>query len=657
MSEVGSAWVSILPSTEGFGTNLERQVGSDLDSSGKRAGSRFGAAMKVGIGAAVVAGVGIGKLLGSSISAASDLNETVAKTGEIFGGAQRSVLKFADAGATSLGQSKQQVLDAAATFGTFGKAAGLSGRDLGKFSTDFVSLSTDLASFNNTSPEEAVEAIGSALRGEAEPMRRFGVLLDDATLRNEALRLGLIKTTSQALTPQQKVLAAQASIYKQTSDAQGDFQRTSGGLANQQRILSAQWEDMKATLGKGLLPVATKVVTGINAGFSSLAPVMARVSAGFSQLGGAVGGSGALAGFAASLRANVLPLLRQWWTLVSTQVYPALQRLGGYLVTTFGPVFARIGQIISTQVVPIVAKLVSLWLTKLYPALIKIASQIAQRLAPVFTTVARTLQTQVLPAVSRLLAKYREWMPTIQRVVMVVIKVTGAVLTFAAAILGRVIPPITKLQGFLIGRLIGAVIKTVGAIIKSIAVMLDFGAAMVRGGEKVAEFAGKVRDKIGDAIDVIQGLPDKAKSALGNLGSTLYDAGAALVQGLIDGIQSKISAVTSKVSELAGKMGRFFPGSPVREGPLRSWNNGGAGKRLVGMLADGLGDTAPVDRAMAGLSGRVAVAPRVAASQLRDELDGRRGGGRESDADVIYRAIRDAMDPAIQLMGTKGRMA
>lgn len=195
---------------------------------------------------------------------ASDLAETQSKVNQIFGAeGARALDKFADTAAKNLGQSKQQALDAASTFAIFGKGANLAGKDLVDFSTDMTTLASDLASFHNASPEEAIEAIGSALRGEAEPIRRFGVLLDDATLRNEALKLGLIKTTKEALTPQQKVLAAQAAIMNQTKDAQGDFARTSDGLANKQRILKAELSNMTTELGAKALPVMLKFVTGL----------------------------------------------------------------------------------------------------------------------------------------------------------------------------------------------------------------------------------------------------------------------------------------------------------------------------------------------------------------------------------------------------------
>lgn len=194
-----------------------------------------------------------------AINAASDLEESMSKVGVIFGEGADEIEAFADTAAKELGQSKQAVLDAAGTFGTFGKAAGLADEDLAAFSNDLTALASDMASFNNAEPEEVIEAIGAGLRGEAEPLRRFGVLLNDATLKAEAMALGIYDGTG-ALTDQQKILAAQEAIFKQTGDAQGDFERTSEGLANQSRIMKAQFEDVTAELGAALLPIILKIL-------------------------------------------------------------------------------------------------------------------------------------------------------------------------------------------------------------------------------------------------------------------------------------------------------------------------------------------------------------------------------------------------------------
>lgn len=258
-----------------------------LAAAGQRSGRSFMGGL---VGAAAIAGVfaigvGIGGAISDGIRAgfdftvegiglASDLSETRAAIGEVFQDGASEVEAFAARANTALGQTQQQALDGARTFGIFGQAAGLSGSELANFSTDLVTLASDLASFNNTSPEEAITAIGAALRGEAEPIRAYGVLLDDATLRQRAFALGLIETTSQALTPQQRVLAAQAEIYAQTSTQQGDFARTSEGLANQQRILAASFEEAQTKLGTALLPTITELAIFAN---DELVPILNEV--------------------------------------------------------------------------------------------------------------------------------------------------------------------------------------------------------------------------------------------------------------------------------------------------------------------------------------------------------------------------------------------
>lgn len=254
--------LSILADVASLTKELKKATG-DVDDFGDKlgkAGKVIGAALAAAAAAAGAMAIKIGK---DAVVAASNLAETTSKVGVIFGESADEINKFAETAATALGQSKQQALDAASTFAIFGKSAGLAGDDLVSFSTDLTTLSADLASFYNTSPEDAINAIGSALRGEAEPLRKYGVLLDDATLRAKALELG-IYNGSGALTSQQKVLAAHQVILAQTTVAQGDFERTSDGLANQQRILAAQLENTKATIGQALLPVVLDMVSAFN---------------------------------------------------------------------------------------------------------------------------------------------------------------------------------------------------------------------------------------------------------------------------------------------------------------------------------------------------------------------------------------------------------
>ena len=316
--------LNILADTKNLVDGLNKANG-EVSEAGSKIGDTF---KKVGVAvaaAAAAAGAFAIKYGVDAVKAASDLSETVAKTGQIFGSSAKQVEAFASTAAATLGQSKQQALDAASTFAVFGKSAGLAGDDLVNFSTDFVTLASDLASFNNTSPEEAITAIGSALRGEAEPLRRYGVLLDDASLRQAALELGIVSTTKNALTPQQKVLAAQELIFKQTGDAQGDFARTSDGLANSQRILTAQIDNVKTSIGTALLPVATELFQFIG---SKLIPLLTNFSDSFSKQA-----TPAIDNMRQIVADFVLPALKNLWTFITEFIIPTIKNLLGPALT------------------------------------------------------------------------------------------------------------------------------------------------------------------------------------------------------------------------------------------------------------------------------------------------------------------------------------
>lgn len=250
-------FISVQADTKGFGKSLSdaekrtKKFHATVEKMGKAAGLAFAAlgafAIKFGIDA---------------VKSASDFNEELSKSQVIFGKSAKGIEDFAKTAAKSLGLSKKQALEATSTFATFGKAAGLTGKDLSKFSISATGLAADLGSFYNTSADDAINAIGSALRGEAEPIRKYGVLLNDATVKATAMKMGLYKGKG-ALDTSSKSLATYQTILNQTKDAQGDFARTSGGLAGQQKILSAQFDNLKVNLGQRLIPVLLNTLTAI----------------------------------------------------------------------------------------------------------------------------------------------------------------------------------------------------------------------------------------------------------------------------------------------------------------------------------------------------------------------------------------------------------
>jgi len=262
MADVRTMKLNLLADVAKFGQGLQTAEKDTKDFSNK-IGDYSKKMAKAFAVAAAAAGVMVAKFGIDGVKAASDLNEEVSKAEVIFGDVSDEIKAFSKTADQALGLSQKEALNAASTFATFGKASGLTGKDLSKFSKSATVLASDLGSFYNTKAEDAINAIGAALRGEAEPIRKYGVLLDDATLKAKAMEMGLYDGKG-ALDTQAKSLATYQVILDQTKDAQGDFARTSDGMAGQQKILTAQLENLKVTMGEKLLPVFQNIVTQAN---------------------------------------------------------------------------------------------------------------------------------------------------------------------------------------------------------------------------------------------------------------------------------------------------------------------------------------------------------------------------------------------------------
>jgi hypothetical protein len=189
-----------------------------------------------------------------TVMAASNMAESLSKVRVVFGEGAAAVEAWGATAADSMGISNQAALEAAGTYGNLFQAFGLGQGQAQDMSMSLVQLAGDMASFNNTSIDDAITALRSGLSGETEPLKKFGVAMNEARLKTEALSLGLIKSTSEALTPAAKAQAAYALIMKDTALSQGDYARTADGTANTMKTLQAKMEDAKVALGDALMP-------------------------------------------------------------------------------------------------------------------------------------------------------------------------------------------------------------------------------------------------------------------------------------------------------------------------------------------------------------------------------------------------------------------
>lgn len=231
------------------------EVNKSLDALGQKM-TTIGNAMTLGV---TVPLVGIGA---AAVNAASDLEESMSKVNVVFDDSADTVQEWSKSAATAMGMSRQEALEAAGTYGNLFRAMGQTSEASAGMSKELVQLAADLGSFNNLKTEDVLLSLRAGLMGEAEPLRKFGVDMSAARQQAVALEMGLVKE-GQALDANAKLLANYAIIMQDTGLAQGDFGRTSDGLANSMKTAQSSIKDLLADLGESLLPVATKAAKTI----------------------------------------------------------------------------------------------------------------------------------------------------------------------------------------------------------------------------------------------------------------------------------------------------------------------------------------------------------------------------------------------------------
>jgi len=148
---------------------------------------------------------------------------------------------------------------------------GIARDEAGELSVAFVELANDLSSFNNVETAQVLEAMRSALAGQSEPMRRFGVDLRVTAINAELLRMG-IEGGTEAATEAQKAQAILNIMYRQSADALGDAERTADSAANQIHGLNADVMEFRQELGEAFIPLIETLIPEIREGFATMGP-------------------------------------------------------------------------------------------------------------------------------------------------------------------------------------------------------------------------------------------------------------------------------------------------------------------------------------------------------------------------------------------------
>lgn len=199
----------------------------------------------------------------SCLELGSNLAEVQNVVDVTFGNLNGEVDKFAQNAIDQFGLGQTVTKKYVGTFGAMAKAFDFSNQAALEMSKTLTGLVGDVASFYNLSADEAYTKLKSVFTGETETLKDLGVVMTQNALDQYALANGYGKTTS-AMTEQEKVALRYNFVLNKLSLAQGDFARTSNSWANQTRVLSLRFDELKATLGQGFINLFTPIVQGIN---------------------------------------------------------------------------------------------------------------------------------------------------------------------------------------------------------------------------------------------------------------------------------------------------------------------------------------------------------------------------------------------------------
>jgi hypothetical protein len=322
-----------------------------------------------------------------AINQASDLGEAVNASSVVFGDAADEMNAFSQSAIDNLGLARQTVLQMATPLGAMLTAQGVDVAEAQRMTEDLITRGRDIKSlFNASSTEEVLQAISAGLRGETEPLRRYGVQLSEAALQAEALSSGLIQVEGDttkvmsaqlaaqkaartyaeavekhgansskaqeaqmameianqklaaaiedksipALDAETKMRAAYNIIMEQSSIAEGDYARTKDSYANQAERAKEQTKEMAAELGENLMPTVQKVlgfVSDLVDKFNNLSEGQQNailIGLGFAAVAGPIT---TVIGAVQSLM-GVLTALAARWGLVSTAATTAATAQG-----------------------------------------------------------------------------------------------------------------------------------------------------------------------------------------------------------------------------------------------------------------------------------------------------------------------------------------
>lgn len=199
-----------------------------------------------------------------AIDISSSLTEVENVVRTTFGNYEKLIQDFSKTSIQDFGMSELTAKQVASRFQAMGTAMGFSQGKMADMSLQLTKLTADMASFYDMEQSDVARNLQAVFTGETEPLRKYGLDLTQATLKEWAMKQGLDADIS-SMTQAEKTMLRYQYVMANTAAAQGDFARTSDTWANQIRILKQSFEQLAAIIGGALINAFKPFVRTLNA--------------------------------------------------------------------------------------------------------------------------------------------------------------------------------------------------------------------------------------------------------------------------------------------------------------------------------------------------------------------------------------------------------
>ncbi|WP_068802064.1 transglycosylase SLT domain-containing protein [Corynebacterium phoceense] len=303
--------------------------------SAKNGAAKFGEfAEKYKIHATAALG-GIGLIAKESMAYAAEAEQSYGAVESIFADHAQGIIDKSKQAATEVGVSGREYRELSANMGAMLKNMGMPMDEVADKSQNLVGVAADLAATFGGTTKEAVESVTSLLRGETDPIEKYGVSIKQADIEARMAADGLDNLSGEA-EKQAKAQTLLKLLTEQTASAQGQFARETDTAAHKQQVATAKYNDAKEAIGTALLPIMSELADKA----ASVAQVIGEHPAIFIAVAGAVGTlSAAIVG-----AAMIAPVLTAW-SAAATAANTSMMGLAASTIAAIAPVVAVIAAV------------------------------------------------------------------------------------------------------------------------------------------------------------------------------------------------------------------------------------------------------------------------------------------------------------------------